>query len=192
MLPLHPKLSSNWRVKGVSCDGGSGPSIETWGSVMKISAAAKAAGLPVKTVRYYADIGLVSAPLRTAAGYRTYDDRSVLKLVFVRRAREFGFSIDECRELLGLYEDRHRSSADVRRIASARLAEIERKAAGTGVSARRTHPPRRRLQGRSQAGLSDHRQPGQPTHGSVMPDRDSSRETETAMKRRTRRIAQRR
>lgn len=94
---------------------------------MKISAAARAAGLPVKTVRYYADIGLVSAPLRTEAGYRTYDDRSVLKLVFVRRAREFGFSIDECRELLGLYEDRHRSSADVRRIAAARLEEIARK-----------------------------------------------------------------
>ena len=94
---------------------------------MKISAAAKAAGLPVKTVRYYADIGLVSAPLRTGAGYRTYDDRSVLKLVFVRRAREFGFSIEECRELLGLYEDRHRSSADVKRIAAARLEEIARK-----------------------------------------------------------------
>ena len=94
---------------------------------MRISAAAKAAGLPVKTVRYYADIGLVAAPVRSAAGYRTYDDCAVRKLAFVRRAREFGFSIDECRELLGLYEDRRRSSADVKRIAETRLAEIARK-----------------------------------------------------------------
>ena len=91
---------------------------------MNISAASKATDLPVKTVRYYADIGLVSAPGRSEAGYRTYDDSSVRKLVFVRRAREFGFSIEECRELLGLYEDQHRSSADVKRIASKRLEKI--------------------------------------------------------------------
>jgi len=52
---------------------------------MNISAASKAAGLPVKTVRYYADIGLVEAPSRSEAGYRTYDDVAVRKLVFVRR-----------------------------------------------------------------------------------------------------------
>ena len=94
---------------------------------MNISAASQAAGLPVKTVRYYADIGLVSAPSRSESGYRTYDDSAVRKLVFIRRAREFGFSIDECRDLLGLYEDQHRSSADVKRIATKRLEEIARK-----------------------------------------------------------------
>ena len=94
---------------------------------MNISAASKAAGLPVKTVRYYADIGLVSAPFRSESGYRTYDDSAVRKLVFVRRAREFGFSIDECRDLLSLYEDQNRSSADVKRIATKRLEEIARK-----------------------------------------------------------------
>lgn len=91
---------------------------------MNISAASKAAGLPAKTVRYYADIGLVPAPARSKSGYRSYDGASVRKLVFVRRAREFGFSIAECRELLGLYEDRQRSSADVKRIATRRLDEI--------------------------------------------------------------------
>lgn len=85
---------------------------------MNISSAAKAAGLPVKTVRYYADIGLVEAPARSEAGYRTYDGASVRKLAFVRRSREFGFSVDECRELLGLYQDRDRKSAEVKRIAS--------------------------------------------------------------------------
>ena len=94
---------------------------------MNISSAAKAAGLPVKTVRYYADIGLVVAPSRSDAGYRTYDDASVRKLAFVRRSREFGFSIDECRELLGLYQDRDRTSAEVKRIASNKLQEIEDK-----------------------------------------------------------------
>lgn len=92
---------------------------------MNISSAAKAAGLSVKTVRYYADIGLVKAPARSDAGYRTYDDVAVRKLVFVRRSRAFGFSIDECRELLGLYQDQHRTSADVKRIAAKRLQEIE-------------------------------------------------------------------
>ncbi len=94
---------------------------------MNISAVAGAAGLPVKTVRYYSDIGLVPAPARSAAGYRSYDDAAVRKLVFVRRAREFGFSVEECRELLDLYEDRHRSSADVKRIAARRLDEIAEK-----------------------------------------------------------------
>ena len=94
---------------------------------MNISAASSAAGLPVKTVRYYAEIGLVSASSRTASGYRIYDDGAVRKLVFIRRAREFGFSIDECRELLSLYEDQHRSSADVKRIAIKRLGEIAKK-----------------------------------------------------------------
>ncbi|WP_439143880.1 Cu(I)-responsive transcriptional regulator [Planktotalea sp.] len=92
---------------------------------MNISAASKAAGLPVKTVRYYADIGLVEAPSRSDAGYRSYDDAAVRKLVFARRSREFGFSIEECRELLGLYQDQDRTSSEVKRIASKRLQEIE-------------------------------------------------------------------
>ena len=96
-------------------------------SEYSISAAARMADLPIKTVRYYSEIGLVSAAFRTRAGYRTYDSNTVRKLVFVRRAREFGFSISECRELLGLYEDQHRSSADVKRMAMKRLTEIAEK-----------------------------------------------------------------
>jgi Cu(I)-responsive transcriptional regulator len=94
---------------------------------MNIGRAAEAAGLPVKTVRYYADIGLVDAPDRSETGYRRYDEAAVRKLAFVRRARDFGFSIEECRELLSLYEDQSRSSGDVRRIAQAHLEEIEEK-----------------------------------------------------------------
>ena len=94
---------------------------------MNISAASQAAGLPVKTVRYYADIGLVEAHSRSETGYRVYNDAAIRKLTFIRRSREFGFSIDECRELLSLYQDQDRSSAEVKRIASKRLEEIEEK-----------------------------------------------------------------
>ena len=94
---------------------------------MNISAASKASGLPVKTVRYYADIGLVEAPSRSEVGYRTYDDVAVRKLVFVRRSRAFGFSIEKCREILDLYQDQDRTSSEVKRIALKRLEEIENK-----------------------------------------------------------------
>lgn len=81
----------------------------------------------MKTVRYYSDIGLVDPPLRTAAGYRDYDEASIRRLVFIRRARAFGFSVEECRELLGLYGDTARSSAEVKKIAARRLVEIRDK-----------------------------------------------------------------
>ena len=96
---------------------------------MRISDAAKSVGLPTKTVRYYAEIGLVVPVSRSAAGYRQYDDSTLRKLAFVKRARNFGFSVKECRELLGLYEDTDRSSADVRAIATERLEEIKAKQA---------------------------------------------------------------
>ena len=92
---------------------------------MNISAASKLVGLPVKTVRYYCEIGLVEASSRSDAGYRIYNDLAVRKLIFIRRSRSFGFTIEECRELLSLYQDQGRSSAQVKLIASKRLAEIE-------------------------------------------------------------------
>lgn len=94
---------------------------------MKISEAAKSVGLPTKTVRYYADIGLVIPISRSEAGYRQYDDSALRKLSFVKRARTFGFSVNDCRDLLGLYENTERSSADVRAIAKDRLEDIEAK-----------------------------------------------------------------
>ncbi|MEH6527403.1 MAG: Cu(I)-responsive transcriptional regulator [Sneathiella sp.] len=92
-----------------------------------IGDAAKATNLPTKTVRYYADINLVKASGRTDKGYRLYSDKEINKLIFTRRARSFGFSVQECRELLDLYENRGRSSRDVKAIALHRIAEIEEK-----------------------------------------------------------------
>ena len=94
---------------------------------MNISEAAKKVQLPVKTVRYYADIGLVEPTAISSVGYRQYDEKALKKLTFIRRAREFGFSINECRELMGLYQDKNRSSIDVKIIASKRLEEIKQK-----------------------------------------------------------------
>ncbi|MEL7462900.1 MAG: MerR family DNA-binding protein [Pseudomonadota bacterium] len=95
---------------------------------MKIGDAAKGSGLPVKTVRYYADIGLVT-PARGANGYREYGEAELKRLAFIGRARAFGFSIAECRRLLGLYDDPNRASADVKRLAEAHLAELDGKLA---------------------------------------------------------------
>ena len=95
---------------------------------MNIGQVAEHAGLPAKTIRYYEDIGLVR-PARDANGYRAFSDADAHKLVFLARARALGFSIDECRALLALWEDRARASADVRAIAEGHLASIEKKIA---------------------------------------------------------------
>jgi len=93
---------------------------------MNINTAAQESGLPTKTVRYYDEIGLVQAA-RAANGYRDYGEAEVHKLRFLGRARGLGFSLDDCRQLLSLYEDRKRASADVKRIAQSKIAEIETK-----------------------------------------------------------------
>ena len=95
--------------------------------MINISKAAKTAGLPVKTVRYIGNIDLVAAQQRSASGYRLYDDRSLRKLIFVRRTRSFGFSIEACRDLLDLYHDSGRSGFDVKRLAEGRLTNIDQK-----------------------------------------------------------------
>ena len=95
--------------------------------MINISKAAKTAGLPVKTVRYIGNIDLVAAQQRSASGYRLYDDRSLRKLIFVRRTRSFGFSIEACRDLLDLYHDSGRSGFDVKLLAEGRLTNIDQK-----------------------------------------------------------------
>ena len=91
---------------------------------MNISKASKISGLSIKTIRYYSDIHLVDPNERNESGYRIFNGKDVKKLIFVRRAREFGFSIQECRELLDLYENKKRSSNMVKKIATKRLNEI--------------------------------------------------------------------
>ena len=93
---------------------------------MNISEAAKQSGLPVKTIRYYEDIGIVK-PDRAENGYRSYSEIEVHQLAFVQRGRSLGFSIEECKLLLSLYNDDQRSSADVKQLALNKIEEIEQK-----------------------------------------------------------------
>ncbi|WP_342069948.1 Cu(I)-responsive transcriptional regulator [Yoonia algicola] len=95
---------------------------------MNIGEAATKAGLPAKTIRYYEDIGLVK-PGRDTNGYRAFAQADIHKLTFLARARALGFSIEDCRDLLALWEDTGRASADVRQIAQEHLARIEAKIA---------------------------------------------------------------
>lgn len=93
---------------------------------MNISAASRQSGLPAKTIRYYEDVGLIS-PERADNGYRDYSGGDVHRLAFLKRARGLGFSIDDCRQLMMLYNDRSRASHDVREIAIAHVDAIKEK-----------------------------------------------------------------
>ena len=95
---------------------------------MNIGEVAQRSGLPAKTIRYYEDIGLVT-PVRSANGYRAFRESDIHKLAFLGRARALGFTIEDCRTLLALWEDKNRASADVRRLAVDHLDRIEEKIA---------------------------------------------------------------
>lgn len=95
---------------------------------MNIGEAAAATGLNPKTIRYYEDIGLVR-PDRRDNNYRDYSDKALHNLRFLARARALGFSIEDCRQLLSLYADKGRASADVRQLAESHITEIDAKIA---------------------------------------------------------------
>nr|WP_211099896.1 Cu(I)-responsive transcriptional regulator [Azospirillum brasilense] len=96
---------------------------------MTIGDAAKASGVNAKLIRYYESIGLIPEAGRTAAGYRVYSSSDVNVLRFVKRARTLGFSIERIQILVGLWQDRSRSSAEVKRVALDHVAELEAKIA---------------------------------------------------------------
>ena len=93
---------------------------------MNIGLASQRSQLPAKTIRYYEDIALLK-PSRAQNGYRDYSDNDIHRLKFLQRSRSLGFTIEECRLLLSLYEDDHRASADVKAIAKDKIGEVDRK-----------------------------------------------------------------
>ena len=94
---------------------------------MNIGKASKFSELTVKAVRYYDNIGLVKPHQNISSGYREYNDEDVLKLKFVGKARKFNFNIDECRELLSLYENKSRPSKDVKKLTLEKISQIDEK-----------------------------------------------------------------
>jgi MerR family copper efflux transcriptional regulator len=95
---------------------------------MNIGVIAERTGLPTKTIRYYEDIGLIR-PMRGTNGYRSFRESDYYKLAFLGRARTLGFTIEDCRTLLALYEDESRASADVKQLAEQHLEQIDQKVA---------------------------------------------------------------
>ena len=95
---------------------------------MNIGQAAAASGVSQRMIRHYEKIGLIPTPMRRDSGYRDYSDSDVHRLRFVANARDLGFPIGEIRALLSLWQDRNRSSADVKALALARAEDLGRKA----------------------------------------------------------------
>lgn len=94
-----------------------------------IGRAAKDSGVSVKMIRHYEAIGLLPPPLRTFANYRVYGPNDVHMLRFIKRARTLGFSMDDIKELVGLWKNKSRSSAAVKKVAGKHLDELRRKIA---------------------------------------------------------------
>ena len=94
---------------------------------MNIGKAAKLSNLTIKAVRYYSNIGLVKPQQNIFSGYREYTHEEVAKLKFIGKARKFDFSINECKELLSLYEDKNRTSKEVKKITLEKITQIDSK-----------------------------------------------------------------
>jgi MerR family copper efflux transcriptional regulator len=93
---------------------------------MNISDVAKRTGLTSKAIRFYEEKGLVTAPARSENGYRSYEQKHLEELTLLRQARQVGFNLEECRELIGLFNNPQRHSADVKARTLQKVADIER------------------------------------------------------------------
>ncbi|HDP33966.1 MAG TPA: MerR family transcriptional regulator [Candidatus Hydrogenedentes bacterium] len=98
-------------------------------NALTIGKVARLAGVGVETVRFYEREGLIDKPPRKTSGYRQYPEDTVLRLRFIRHAKELGFTLREIRELLGLQSDGERACDEVRSLAEAKIANIEEKVA---------------------------------------------------------------
>ena len=94
---------------------------------MNISEAARRSGLSAKTIRYYEEIGLIAAAARGENGYRQYDQAALEELKFMARAREVGFDLDECRQLLMLHRDHSRQSRHAKALVLEKSQQLQRR-----------------------------------------------------------------
>ncbi len=93
--------------------------------LMNIGEAADVSGVSAKMIRHYEEQGFIPKAKRTVAGYRVYRDADVHTLRFIRRARDLGFSMKEIKQLIGLWSNRRRASADVKKLATQHVAELD-------------------------------------------------------------------
>lgn len=96
---------------------------------VNIGEAARRSGVTPKMVRHYENLGLLPPVMRTDSGYRQYGERDIHTLRFIRRSRDLGFSMAEIADLLGLWQDQQRASAQVRQIATQHIADLGRRIA---------------------------------------------------------------
>lgn len=94
---------------------------------MNIGQAAKRSGISAKMIRYYEEIGLLPAPKRSESGYRDYSDADIRMLGFIQHARELGFSSEQMKELLGLWQNEVRQSSEVKQLAQKHITILEQK-----------------------------------------------------------------
>ncbi len=94
---------------------------------MNIGEVAKLSGVSSKMVRHYESIGLISKASRTDSGYRSYSEKDIHILKFIKRSREFGFSMEEIKKLLGLWRNKRRPSSEVKRLALEHVSELDQK-----------------------------------------------------------------
>ena len=126
----------------------------------------RATGVSAKMIRHYESIGLIPAADRRDSNYRDYGHHDIHRLGFIRRARDLGFSIDEIRDLLRLWGDSQRESAEVKALTNRHISELDRKIALLGEMRSTLAHPRRRLRRRPPPRLPDHRRAGRRTRPS--------------------------